>query len=268
MSDSAADSPRRRRAMVRRTRGLHGSGSTGREGVTFRSVSDSVDDIIDPEVEMERRPAPPTVPRLPDDRVTHVSAGDDDGLGNTPSARLASIGNATSGSYAKEYRLNLLHRLMMRGYPMDRIAGIMNVSLSTVMRDKKELMTMLRGRSQQLNVDELIGNQLAFYDDVTGNVMRIMDQSSTSEDGRVQAVPVPMRLAAARTAMTAQADKVKLLQATGVLDSLRFRQGEGSGAMTEIQALMQLTNDLLANGADPEGFGELEFSENEEDMEL
>lgn len=270
----------RRRVVTRRNRsGMRSSSSSGREGVTFRNTPDEIDDLVDPEVEASNRPPPPRVPRIPPmpsgNRATQPSSpdldvqGGDDDIGATPAQRLAVTGMAGDGTYAQEYRLTLVQRMLMRRMPLDRIAAALQVSLSTVMRDRKKLNAMLRERSQSLNIDQIIGEQLEFYADATGNAMRMMDQSKNSADGTVQALPAPIRLAAIRTALTAQADKAKFLQVAGVFDAIPFRRSETGGAMTDVQALMQMTMNVLNSDTDDAGgFGDLEFGDDGEVIDL
>jgi hypothetical protein len=82
----------------------------------------------------------------------------------------------------------------------------------------------------------MIGNSKGFYEEVQAMAMRAASSS---------AVPMPMRLAAMRTALASHNDMHRFFQASGVYDVLRFKKGAGEGAQSDIQKLMSLTEDLL-----------------------
>jgi Trp operon repressor len=152
-----------------------------------------------------------------------------------PQTRLAQV-RTRSSEYEREYRLQLLHRLLMRNLPLDEIAANMGVSVSTVMRDRAELTERLRKIAKDLDVDSMIGNSKGFYEEVQAMAMRAASSSQ---------VPMPMRLAAMRTALASHNDMHRFFQASGVYDVLRFKKGAGAGAQSDIQKLMSLTEDLL-----------------------
>jgi Trp operon repressor len=154
----------------------------------------------------------------------------------TPRTRLNQVG-LRSSEYEREYRLGLLHRMLMRNLPLDEIAAQLGVSVSTVMRDRTELTSRLREVSKTLDVESLIGNSKGFYEEVQAMAMRAASSSQT---------PLPMRLAAMRTGLAAHNDMHRFFQAAGVYDVLRFRKGASEGAQSDIQRLMSLTEDLLS----------------------
>jgi len=55
-----------------------------------------------------------------------------------------------------------------------------------------------------------------------------------------------MKLAAMRTALASHNDKHRFYQAAGVYDVLRFRRGASEGQVSDIQRLMALTDELIA----------------------
>lgn len=64
-------------------------------------------------------------------------------------------------------------------------------------------------------------------------------------------MPMPMRLAAMRTALASQNDKHRFYQAAGVYDVLRFKKGAGDGAISDIQRLMAFTDQMLQENQTP-----------------
>lgn len=143
---------------------------------------------------------------------------------------------AGDAAYARDFRLNLLHRLLMRGISLDNIARELGVSIATVKNDRAELNRRLRERARTLDINALIGEQMAFYDEATAVSLRIVSQSS---------VPTPMRLAGIRTALAAKADQTRFLASTGVLDVLSYRRSEDGTDLSDVQVLMQRTEEML-----------------------
>ena len=232
-----------RRIVLRRGRSSGGGGGFS-GGLSSRSeslrasdvtdVGDDVDDLIDPEqvtsrVRRGQVPPPPGSPENPRNRLNAVSM-------------------AGSSSYAREYRLTLLNRMLMRNVPLDQIAAQLEVSISTVEKDRALLKQRLREAATQLNIDEMVGTQNAMYDEISGMSMRIASQAGTNRDENgnpVNAVPVAMRLAAMRTALAANADRTRFLNSAGVFDVLRFRRAEDGTGLSDVQRLMQQTSALM-----------------------
>ena len=112
----------------------------------------------------------------------------------------------------------------------------------------------------------MIGNQTAIYEEISGMALRI---ASAQGDG---AAPTPMRLAAMRTALAANADKTRFYNSAGVFDVMRYRLGEDGNTMSDVQTLMQRTAELMeslnaeeaapAPRRRPGGFNELTFEDN------
>lgn len=225
-----------RRVSVRRARqggGFSGGGARGSgrvDGMPRYQERDEVDDAIDPEqmnANVRTMPVPHAAPRDPD-------GGDD------PRNRMMQVDMAGSSAYSKEYRLSLLHRLLMRRIPLDQIARQLGVSISTIEKDRVELKKRLREAARELDINEMVGNQTELYDEISGMALRIAGQSSGPT-----AAPTPMRLAAMRTALAANADKSRFYQSAGVFDVLRFRRAEDGNNISDVQHLMSRTEEML-----------------------
>lgn len=234
--------------ILRRGRAGAGGGSGGfTSGTSTSSESlrataaepDDVDDIIDPDDYNRRAQGLPSLP--PMRPVTSAEAR------ANPAARMHQVAAAGSAAYAKEYRLGLLGRLLMRGTPLDAIASQLGVSISTVEKDRAELRKRQREEARNLNADEMVGAGNAFYDEAQAMALRIASAEGT---------PVPMRLAGVRTALAANADRTRFLNTAGVFDALRFRRAETGDDLSDVQLLMARTSELLmqfaGGGADPE----------------
>jgi hypothetical protein len=248
--------------ILRRARSAGGGGfssgiSTQSESLRTSAESDEVDDAVDPRAMVERIRSGAIPPPVAPPAMTPQGDGERD----NPRSRMSVVARAGSAAYAKEYRLGLLHRMMMRGVPLDQIAAQLGVSLSTVEKDRAELKRRLREAAKELDINEMVGNQTALYDEVSAMSLRI---ASAQGQG---AAPTPMRLAAMRTALAANADKARFYQHAGVFDVLRFRKSDDGNALSDVQLLMQRTAELLQGleqedapaQATPGGFDPLTF---------
>lgn len=214
-----------RRLGLRRARTAGGfSSSSSTVAETLRSPQDLEDEDLNAEVRGQ-------IPRLPPPPSTAPSDDPDENR-----RRLVEAAMAGDASFAREFRLNLLHKLLMRGISLDNIAREMGVSISTVKNDRTELRRRLRENAKGLDIYELIGEQKAFYDEATAMSLRIVSQ---------QGMPTPMRLAGIRTALAAKADQTRFLASAGVFDVLAFRRQEDGQDLSDVQVLMSRTEDLL-----------------------
>lgn len=249
------DNGPRRRVVLRR--GRSGGFSGGGAGASTRSeslrtssadeIGDDVDAAIDPH-EMNRRVRERAVLPSPMRELPPPTMGSPDDARDSPRLRLNQVQMAGSAAYAKEYRLSLLHRLLMRNVPLDQIAQQLQVSISTVEKDRAELKKRLREAAKEMDINEMIGGQNAFYDEIQGMSLRV---ASGGGEGQ-QAVPVPMKLAAMRTALAANADRTRFLSTAGVFDVLRFRRSEDGTDLSDVQMLMMRTAELLTQVDDEE----------------
>lgn len=251
----------RRRLMLRRS-GNPGFGgvSTASHGGYTPGEHDEVDDAIEPETTAERADAltqaarasaaPPVVEpddgAFPDDiEPNRRRLGANRNMAD-PRARLDEVALAGSASYAKEYRLSLLHRLLMRKVPLDQIAAQLNVSISTIEKDRVALKQRLREHAAQLDINEIIGRNLEIYDEIRGMSLRVASSGETRDaNGQQQSVPTAMKLAAMRTALAATNDQNRMLSTAGVFEALRFKRAEQANGMTDMERLMSGGEDLI-----------------------
>lgn len=157
----------------------------------------------------------------------------------SPATRLRQIRQRAS-EYEQEFRLTLVHRMLMRKVPLDEIAAQLQISVSTVERDRKLLGERLRQAAREMNIDEMIGDNSGFYDEVAAMALR---------GASIASHPMPIRLAAMRTALTAKNDKHRFLQAAGVYDVLRFRRTPGGDGMNDIQRMLKNMDDMMAEAS-------------------
>lgn len=239
MADNDSPEGGRRRRMLRGRSGLAFSGSslsdsTVTEGVAPASDDPELNDIVEQAAQNAplRRPVDPAALLPPPPQEEGPSPNDPD---FNPRARLEQVSRRSS-EYEREYRLDLLHRMLMRKLPLDEIANQLGISVRQLYNDRRELADRLRSEARLLDVDHIIGDSKGFYEEVQALAMRAASNSN---------MPMPMRLAAMRTALASHNDKHRFYQAAGVYDVLRFRKGAGEGNQTDIQRLMALTDELL-----------------------
>jgi hypothetical protein len=248
-----------RRIVIRRTRGQGARfTSAGRMDGAPRDIEhDEVDEAIDPEAvddhvrNLSRMPPRPEAPDPYDP--------------TNPRQRMMDVEEAGDAAYSKEYRMTMLHRLLLRKMPIDQIARALGVSISTVQKDRVKLKALLREHAKDLNIDEMIGNQMGLYDEIGAMSLRIA--TKTSGEG---SVPIPMQLAAMRTTLASQADKTRFLTSAGVFDVLRFRKADTGESQSDIALLMEETRRMLAalqDGDDMGAFGAFNTSDPEVEHE-
>lgn len=167
---------------------------------------------------------------------------------NTPAAlssrdRLAQVRERAS-DYEREFRLDLLHQMLMVKTPLDEIANELGISISQVRRDRQELYRRLRDGAKDLDIDYIVGENQEFYRQV---------QSMALKEAARPGMPTAIKLAAMRTALGANADQHRFYQAAGVYQVLQYRKAAGQSAMSDIERMMQMTKqitDIVENPLD------------------
>lgn len=233
-NESTEQQPRRQLRLRGRAGGFSGGTSTRSESLRTPEQEperfepdDEIDSIIDPDA-MQRNIMRHTRAQSPDRDVP------------SPGDRMNQVNLSGSASYSKEYRMKLLHRMLVRRVPLDQIAKALGVSISTVEKDRAQLKHWLREQARGLNINEIVGEQLERYDEVAGMAIRI---ASASEGQGAQ--PPAVRLAAMRTFLAAEADKNRFLNSAGVFDAMTFRRGEDGSEVSDVQRLMERTSELM-----------------------
>lgn len=108
----------------------------------------------------------------------------------------------------KEARLVLLHRMMIRKIPPEEIAKQLGVSIAMYYKLRAALQTRMRLDVNKVDVPYLIGDTLAFYDEVRS--MALTMSSSTAIKS------AQTKVAAMSIALRAEADKNDFLTKCGV----------------------------------------------------
>lgn len=239
------EDPHPRHVRLRGRRGFAGAGaanSTHSESLRTAAEEDEVDDLLEPEalrdhvlsVAQSRTPLPP--PRMQALNTPDTQNDDDSGIADNPRDRLNQVAMGGSPAYTREYRLTLISRMLMRNIPLDQIAQQFQVSVSTIEKDRAEIKSRMRQRARDMDINEFIGQQSELYDEVSAMSMRVASSSNA---------PTPMKLAAMRTTLAANADRTRMLQSTGVMDVLRYRRAATEGELSDVQILMQRTMEMM-----------------------
>lgn len=247
MSEDTDDSNRRvvRRRVLGSGRSSSGSGTQSYSGRSSGEDNDDID-LLNSRVES-----------LTSRHVSSSPLSETEEVGRfTPRSRMSDV-RGKSADYEREYRLRLVHRMIMRNVPLDQIATELDVSVKTIQRDRQELFRRLKVEAQKLNIDKLIGDSLGFYAEVQGMGLRVASSPKT---------PTNLRLAAMRTSLGARNDMNRFLALSGVFDVLRFRSAETSAA-TDIDKLMELTSSILGGSFDEIGGVEMQSIANMDDDE-
>ncbi len=230
-----------RRMNARRARagggGFSGGVSTTSESLRDREEDD--DNIYDPE------DGPAMQALVLNQNNTDSEVDDGTGAGQrTPRQRMNEVAMSGSQAYSKEYRLVLLHRMLIRRMPLDQIAKDLKVSISTIEKDRVLLKQKLRDDSRALNIDEMVGGQMEVYNEISGMSMRIasdVGNPAANRPGQTTA----MRLAALRTALATEADRTRFLNTAGVFDVLNYRRPDDGSDISDVQRLMGRTEEML-----------------------
>lgn len=234
MDESSADSVGGRRISRRGRAGFAFTGAS----MSDSTSSEGVGGINDRVEQLANTP----VASLPPPQQSDTIAGNPSEDFN-PGDRLRQV-RARAGEYEKEYRLGLLHRLLMRRIPMDEIASQLGISVSQVYRDREELKRKLRAEAREMNIEEIIGDSKGYYEEVSAMSMRAASNAN---------IPMPIRLAAMRTALAAKNDQHRFFQTAGVYDVLRFKVAQDGSGVSDVKRLMDNTERILQGEA-------LEFS--------
>lgn len=248
MPGDTAIQERARRRRVRATVGGMSSSSCSTSGAISSSEDIEGEEVIDVNERMQAEVERFTPP-VPSAAAPDAMGFDGDALQED---------RVRANGYGKEQRMVLVHQMMMRNVPVVKMADALKVSESTIVRDRKELEKRLRAAAQDLNIDQHIGDSLAFFAETQGMALRAASSAK---------VPIHVRLGALRTAVSTRNDLHKFLQAVGIYDVLKYTAA--SDGQSDINRLMDLTTQLL-EGEENEALDALAVAsaDDEEEEEL
>lgn len=143
--------------------------------------------------------------------------------------------SATIDVYDRETRLRKIHKLRMRDTPKAEMCKKLGITMGQLEKDISELFSRLSEGARSFDINVCIGDTIAHYNEV---LSMALNHASNRR------IPVPTRLAALRTVLSAKNDMVRFLNAAGVFDAAVYKQKEGR-AETDIGALIKTTQALL-----------------------
>lgn len=108
----------------------------------------------------------------------------------------------------REARLVLLHRMIIRKVPPEEIRGILNISYVFYQNLKKELDQRMRLDVTKMDVPYLIGDSMAFFDEVRSMALTMASSSAVKSPNT--------KIAAMQAALRAENDKNEFLTKVGV----------------------------------------------------
>ena len=241
------DQNSRRTRRTRRSARASGVGSVSDSSVAHSDGN--INDVVEQSV------APPPLPMQPEALSSaDALAGSPRNEEFTPRNRMEEVSSRAT-SYEREYRLKLIHRMLMRNVPLDEIAKELDISVRTVQRDREELFDLLKQGAKKLDINLIVGDTVGFYKEVVAMSLRAASNTKA---------PMQIRLAAMRTSLASQNDMHRFMVSSGVYDVLRYKKAEDK-AGNDISKLMRLTNAILdGDGATeelPENLVELDEME-------
>lgn len=128
-----------------------------------------------------------------------------------PSAENAKKASHRLTHEQREARYVLLHRMIIRKVPVDEICRVLKISIAMYYRLKTTLDERMRLDVSKIDVPYMIGDSLAFYDEVRAMALTI-SSSASIKDQRI-------KLSAMTVALRAEEDKNEFLTACGVYSS-------------------------------------------------
>lgn len=118
--------------------------------------------------------------------------------------------------YTQEVRLKTAHKIIVRGGSVNDISRNLGITLSEANALRKELYLRLAEEVKSLDKNQVIGQALMFYDEVTATFMQMAAPPTNANDTqRNQMVGLRTRVEALRGALQAQSDKQRLLKEAG-----------------------------------------------------
>jgi len=145
--------------------------------------------------------------------------------------------------YDKETRLRFIHKMRMRDLPKAEMCKRLGVSIGTLNADIKELYSRLREGARKLDVNELIGDSIATYNEV---LSMALNHASNVE------LPTPTRLAALRTVLSAKNDMHRFLNLAGFYDVAVYTKKE-TKTENDIGQLIKVTQAILNDDKSSDG---------------
>lgn len=181
--------------------------------------------------------------------------------GMNPRQRIEEVQRVAPG-YAREYQMQLLHRLLMRGLPLDTIARTMDSPVTTILSMRQQLFKRMRQEAKLVDIYLLAGRTLSFYGEVQAMSMRL------ASDGKASA---RLRIDAMRTAMLAEREKHGFLQTSGFYDHVQFKprlDEDADEALASAQGVLGMLEHIMGGEGEPDDILDPQSEDDDEDVVL
>lgn len=181
--------------------------------------------------------------------------------GMNPRERIEQV-QRVAPSYAREYQMQLLHRLLMRGLPLDVISRTMDSPVPTILSMRQQLFKRMRQEAKLVDIYLLAGRTLSFYGEVQAMAMRLASEPKKSDRTRIDAM---------RTAMLAEREKHGFLQTSGFYDHVQFKprlDEEADEALASAQGVLGMLEHIMGGTGDAEDVLDPQTEDEEEDVVL
>lgn len=178
-----------------------------------------------------------------DPQFSPVDEGQLDGM--SPRERMEYV-QRVAPSYVREYRMQLLHRLLLRGLPLDTIARTMDSPVPTILSMRAQLYKRMRQEAKLVDIYLLAGKTLAFYGEIQAMAMRLASDGKSSPRNRIDAL---------RTAMLSEREKHSFLQTSGFYDHVQFKpraDEEADEALASAQSVLGMLEHIMGGKLDDE----------------
>jgi hypothetical protein len=156
----------------------------------------------------------------------------EEGIGN----RMTAL--SEDPAFQKEYKMRLMHRMLVRQLPMDLIAQALGCSVRNAYYLREALFAQLREEASNKDLPTYVGMTDGFYNDVIGMCMR-MASSTKASDVR--------KLGALQVALQAQRDRQHFYDLVGFHDVLKVTPVSGmfDSATDQAKKLSSMAENIL-----------------------
>lgn len=161
----------------------------------------------------------------------------------------------------EELQLRVMHRLLVRHFPMASIAKAMGVSSRTAYRIREKLKKRHRQETKELDIQDYVGKSLYDYREWIADVLRIDDETKISGRDRLRVVKLANHI---------KASEINFLQLTGFFKAQPFTGGVDkrvSDDQEEIDETLALLGDIFCLDMD-ESIDDLVSDEKEIDATM
>ncbi|WEV89305.1 hypothetical protein H10PHJ05_4 [Aeromonas phage HJ05] len=153
--------------------------------------------------------------------------------------------NLPDTGYQLEYKLKLMHRMLLRGLPFTAIAQALQVSPRQANALRKQLYARLRHEATRMDMPLHVGNSIAFFNEVKQQALQMATKNDIDPKARVGALNV---------ALEAHKDNIRFLQLIGAYDAHPIKWAhDGDAAVEKANALQELAEMFLSGDQLDEG---------------